>query len=107
MTVSPTATVADPQPPTAPAVVADSQLGQPALSRRPPQLTALVDFGPGAPLLQRLVLNVRHPARGPGRKYGTPVSGWQQQLVSQIGVPDHAANARNRAAQHAAIGDGA
>ena len=28
-------------------------------------------------------------ARGPGRKYGTPVSGWQQQLVSRIGVPDH------------------
>ena len=29
--------------------------------------------------------------RGPGRKYGTPVSGWQQQLVSRIGVPDHRA----------------
>ena len=30
--------------------------------------------------------------RGPGRKYGTTVkfSGWQQQLVSRIGVPDHA-----------------
>ena len=27
--------------------------------------------------------------RCPGRKYGTPVSGWQQQLVSRIGVPDH------------------
>ena len=25
-----------------------------------------------------------------GRKYGTPVSGWQQQLVSRIRVPDHA-----------------
>ena len=28
--------------------------------------------------------------RGPGRKYGTSVSGWQQQLVSRIGVLDHA-----------------
>ena len=28
--------------------------------------------------------------RGPRRKCGTPVSGWQQQLVSQIGVPDRA-----------------
>ena len=27
--------------------------------------------------------------RGPGRKYGTPVSGWQQQLVSRIGGLDH------------------
>ena len=33
--------------------------------------------------------------RGPGRKHGTPdsgwtpVSGWQQQLVSRVGVPDH------------------
>ena len=28
--------------------------------------------------------------RGPGRKHGTPVSRWQQQLVSRIEVPDHA-----------------
>ena len=28
--------------------------------------------------------------RGPGRKYGTPLSGWQKQLVSRIGVSDHA-----------------
>ena len=28
--------------------------------------------------------------RGPGRKCGTPVSGWQQQLVSRIEVPGHA-----------------
>ena len=27
--------------------------------------------------------------RGPGRKHGTPFSGWQQQLVSRIEVPDH------------------
>ena len=27
---------------------------------------------------------------GPGRKCGTPVSGWQQQLVSRIEVPGHA-----------------
>ena len=30
-----------------------------------------------------------HHLRGPGRKHGTPVSGWQQQLVSRIGVSDH------------------
>ena len=28
--------------------------------------------------------------RGPRRKHGTTVSGWKQQLVSRIGVPDHA-----------------
>ena len=28
--------------------------------------------------------------RGPNRKHGTPVSGWSRQLVSRIGVPDHA-----------------
>ena len=28
--------------------------------------------------------------RGPGRKYGTPVSKWSLQLVSRIGVPDNA-----------------
>ena len=27
--------------------------------------------------------------RGPGRKHGTPLSGWEQQLVSRIGVSDH------------------
>ena len=32
----------------------------------------------------------RTALRGPGRKIGTPVSGWQQQLVSQTGVPGHA-----------------
>ena len=32
---------------------------------------------------------VKMALRGPGRKYGTPVSGWQQKLVSRIGVPDH------------------
>ena len=36
-------------------------------------------------------LSSRPPAlRGPGRKYGTSVSWWSQQLVSRIGVPDHA-----------------
>ena len=35
-------------------------------------------------------LPVSNPLRGPGRKCGTPVSGWQKQLVSQIGVPGHA-----------------
>ena len=35
-------------------------------------------------------LRHRLAVRGPGRKYGTVVSGWQQQLVSRIGVPDHA-----------------
>ena len=29
------------------------------------------------------------PLRGLGRKHGTPLSGWQQPLVSRIGVPDH------------------
>ena len=33
--------------------------------------------------------DVRH-LHDPNRKYGTPVSGWLQQLVSRIGVPDHA-----------------
>ena len=34
----------------------------------------------------------RHrPCIGPNRKHGAPVSGWQQQLMSQIGVLDHAA----------------
>ena len=34
---------------------------------------------------------VGEPLRGPGRKYGTPVSGRQQQLVSRVGaVPDRA-----------------
>ena len=35
--------------------------------------------------------------RGPGRKYGTPVSGWKQQLGSRIGVSNN-----NRAASAAA-----
>ena len=32
--------------------------------------------------------------RGPGRKCGTPISRWQQQLMSRIGVPDHAPGSR-------------
>ena len=36
--------------------------------------------------------------RGPGRKFGTPDGGWQQQLVSRIGVPDHAQHAETKAA---------
>ena len=39
---------------------------------------------------QRRAAAAGRVVRGPGRKYGTPLSGWQQQLVSQIGVPDHA-----------------
>ena len=35
------------------------------------------------------VVNPRQ-VRGSGRKYGTSFSGWQQQLVSRIGVPDTA-----------------
>ena len=34
-----------------------------------------------------------HHLRGPGRKYGTPVSGWSQQLVSRTGVPGHSPRA--------------
>ena len=30
-----------------------------------------------------------NPLCGPGRKHGTPISGWKQQLVPRIGVPDH------------------
>ena len=33
---------------------------------------------------------VHHTCTVRERKYGTPVSGWQQQLVSRIGVPEHA-----------------
>ena len=32
---------------------------------------------------------VRAATRGPGRKHGTPVSVWQQQMMSRIGVSDH------------------
>ena len=39
----------------------------------------------------RPVARPPRPVRGPGRKHGTPVSGWQQQLASRIGGLDHAA----------------
>ena len=39
---------------------------------------------------------VRHLC-GPGRRYGTAVSGWPRQLVSRIGVPDHAHMSSQRA----------
>ena len=35
-------------------------------------------------------LRLARGLRGPGRTCGTTVSGWEQQLVSQIGVADHA-----------------
>ena len=36
-----------------------------------------------------IFLLMESPVRGPNRKHGTPVSGWQQQLMSQICVPGH------------------
>ena len=44
--------------------------------------------------------------RGPNRKYGTPVSGWQQKLVSRIGVPDHAALSAHGSESRCAHGSG-
>ena len=38
----------------------------------------------------------RGTLRGPGRKYGTPISGCSQQLVSRIGVPDYAPSSATR-----------
>ena len=47
-------------------------------SRSEPLGTFLAQFAPRVGL------------RGPRRKHGTPVSGWQQHLMSQVGVSDHA-----------------
>ena len=45
--------------------------------------------------------------RGPGRKHGTPVSGWQQQLVSRIGFPDHSGAVKTDHAEKGhRLGDG-
>ena len=38
-------------------------------------------------------VEAKRAVRGPGRKHRTPVSGWEQQLMSRIGVSDHACQA--------------
>ena len=64
--------------------------------RHRPSAHVLIRHRKPVEVLHQLGVQRRGHLRGPNLKYGTPVSGWQQQLVSRSGIPGHAPSRAKR-----------